>query len=115
MLRLRRMSMSSASTGASPKPLRILIADDHDLIRRGLRILLESRPGWTVCAESSTGRDAVAKAEELRPDIVILDVRMPELNGIDAGQRIVKALPGTEVLIVSADYTDHLIRRILAA
>jgi DNA-binding NarL/FixJ family response regulator len=109
------MSMSSASTGASPKPLRILIADDHDLIRRGLRILLESRPGWTVCAESSTGRDAVAKAEELRPDIVILDVRMPELNGIDAGQRIVKALPGTEVLIVSADYTDHLIRRILAA
>src|SRR5579864_5327082 len=97
------------------KSLRILIADDHDLMRRGLRTLLESHPGWTVCAESNTGRDAVAKAEELRPDIVILDITMPELNGIEAARRILKASPGTEILVLSVHYTDQLIREILAA
>lgn len=97
------------------KPLQILIADDHDLMRRGLRTLLESHPGWTVIAESNTGRDAVAKAEELRPDIVILDITMPELNGIEAARRILKASPGTEILVLSVHYTDQLIREILAA
>src|SRR5580692_1469984 len=97
------------------KSLRILIADDHDLMRRGLRTLLETHPGWTVCAESSTGREALAKAEELRPDIAILDVTMPELNGIDAGRRILKASPRTRVLILSVHYSDQLIREIIAA
>jgi DNA-binding NarL/FixJ family response regulator len=97
------------------KPLRILVADDHDLMRRGLKALLESRPGWTICAEAHTGREAVAKAEELRPDIVILDITMPELNGVEAARRILKASPNTEVLVLSVHYSDQLIRDILDA
>jgi len=97
------------------KPLRILIADDHDLMRRGLKALLESHPGWSVCAESQTGRDAVAKAEELKPDIVILDITMPELNGVEAARRILKASPNTEVLMLSVHYSDQVIRDILDA
>jgi DNA-binding NarL/FixJ family response regulator len=97
------------------RALRILVADDHDLMRRGLKALLESRPGWTVCAEAHTGREAVAKAEELRPDIVILDITMPELNGVEAARRILKASPNTEVLVLSVHYSDQLIRDILDA
>src|ERR1700752_2201548 len=95
--------------------LRILIADDHDLMRRGLKSLLESRPGLTVCAEAHTGREAVTKAEELKPDIVILDISMPELNGVEAARRIRKASPGTEILVLSVHYSDQLIRDILDA
>jgi DNA-binding NarL/FixJ family response regulator len=97
------------------RPLRILVADDHDLMRRGLKVLLESRPGWTICAEAHTGREAVARAEELRPDIVILDITMPELNGVEAARRILKAAPNTEVLVLSVHYSDQLIRDILDA
>jgi DNA-binding NarL/FixJ family response regulator len=97
------------------KSLRILIADDHDLMRRGLRTLLETHPGWTVVAEAGTGREAVTKAEELRPDIVIMDITMPELNGVEAARRILKSSPSTEILILSVHHSDQLIREILAA
>lgn len=97
------------------KSLRILIADDHDLMRRGLRALLESHAGWTICAEAHTGREAVAKAEELKPDIVILDITMPELNGVEAARRILKSSPNTEILVLSVHYSDQLIRDILDA
>ena len=97
------------------KTLRILIADDHDLMRRGVKALLQSRPGWEVCGEAHTGREAVAKAEELKPDVVILDISMPDLNGVDAAKRIRKASPDTEVLILSVHYSDQLIRDILEA
>jgi DNA-binding NarL/FixJ family response regulator len=97
------------------KNLRILIADDHDLVRRGLRALIETRPGWQICDEAYTGREAVAKAEQLKPDVVILDISMPELNGIEAGRRIRKASPNTEILILSVHYSDQLIRDILDA
>jgi DNA-binding NarL/FixJ family response regulator len=97
------------------RALRILIADDHDLMRRGLKSLLESHPGWTICAEAHTGREAVAKAEELKPDIVILDITMPELNGVEAARRILKASPNTEILVLSVHYSDQLIRDILDA
>jgi len=96
------------------RPLRILIADDHDLMRRGLRGVLESRPGWTICAECPNGREAVAKAEALRPDVVILDIGMPDLNGIEAARRILKQVPHPEILLLSAHYTDQLIRDVLA-
>jgi DNA-binding NarL/FixJ family response regulator len=95
------------------KLLRILIADDHDLMRRGLKALLELRPGWTICGEANTGREAVLKAEELKPDIVILDITMPELNGVEAARRIMKASPNTEILVLSVHYSDQLIRDIL--
>jgi DNA-binding NarL/FixJ family response regulator len=97
------------------KALRILIADDHDLLRRGVKALLQSKAGWEVCGEATTGREAVTKAEELKPDIVILDISMPDLNGVDAAKRIRKASPNTEVLILSMHYSDQLIRDILEA
>jgi len=97
------------------KTLRILIADDHDLMRRGVKTLLLSHPGWEVCGEAHTGREAVTKAEELKPDIVILDISMPDLNGVDAAKRIRKTSPDTEVLILSMHYSDQLIRDILEA
>jgi DNA-binding NarL/FixJ family response regulator len=95
--------------------LRILIADDHDLLRRGAKALLQSHAGWEVCGEAATGREAVAKAEELKPDIVILDICMPDLNGVDAAKRIRKALPDTEILILSVHSPDELIPEILEA
>jgi DNA-binding NarL/FixJ family response regulator len=91
--------------------LRILIADDHDLMRRGLKALLESH-GWTVCAEAHTGREAIEKAKLLKPDIAILDVTMPELNGIQAARRIRKVSPHTEILMLSVHYSDQIVREV---
>lgn len=97
------------------KILKILLADDHSLMRRGLRSILESQPGWQVCAEAHTGREAVALAMQLRPDVVVLDVCMPELNGIEATRQIRKASPRTEVLILSVHESDHLVREVIEA
>ena len=105
----------SSRVGTNMKTLRILIADDHDLMRRGVKALLQSRAGWEVCGEAHTGREAVSRAEELKPDVVILDISMPDLNGVDAAKRIRKASPDTEVLILSVHYSDQLIRDILEA
>jgi DNA-binding NarL/FixJ family response regulator len=97
------------------KNLRILIADDHDLIRRGLKTLLEAQPGWKVCAEASKGPEAVNKTEELRPDVVVIDVCMPELNGIEATRQIRKVSPRTEVLVLSVHHSERLIQEVLDA
>src|SRR6202051_3707816 len=97
------------------KPLRILIADDHDLVRRGVKALLQSHANWQICGEAITGREAVAKAEELKPDIIILDISMPDLNGVEAARRIRKASAGTEILILSMHYSDQMIREIVDA
>jgi DNA-binding NarL/FixJ family response regulator len=97
------------------KDLRILIADDHNLVRRGLKALIESRAGWQVCGEAHTGRDAAVKAEQMKPDVVILDISMPGLNGVEAARRIRKSSPNTEILILSVHYSDQLIRDILEA
>jgi DNA-binding NarL/FixJ family response regulator len=94
------------------KTVRILIADDHDVVRRGLKALLLANP-WLVCAEAQTGREAVTKAEELRPDIVILDVTMPELNGLEAARHILKTCPRTEILMLSMHYSEQLIRHVV--
>ncbi|MDQ2950421.1 MAG: response regulator transcription factor, partial [Acidobacteriota bacterium] len=79
--------------------VRILIADDHEIVRRGLRALLESQPEWEVVAEAVTGRDALEKAKQTTPDVAIVDVGMPELNGLETTRQLLKALPQTEVLI----------------
>jgi DNA-binding NarL/FixJ family response regulator len=95
--------------------LRILVADDHDIIRRGLKALLSSRPGWVVCAEAATGREAVTMAEQHKPDIVVMDINMPDLNGLEAARKIRKQLPKTEVVILSLHYSDQLVREIVDA
>src|SRR5215472_3723272 len=81
--------------------VRILIADDHELVRQGLRTLLASRPAWEVCGEAADGREAVEKASQLKPDIILLDVSMPRLNGLEAAALIRRKSPGSEILIVS--------------
>jgi DNA-binding NarL/FixJ family response regulator len=95
--------------------LRILLADDHDIVRRGMRELLEEQAGWCVCAEASNGRAAVALALQERPQVAVLDLSMPELNGLEATRRIKDGLPETEVLIFSMHESEELIRQVLTA
>jgi DNA-binding NarL/FixJ family response regulator len=92
---------------------RILIADDHEVVRAGVRSLLEGRPDYEVCGEAATGRQVVALAQQLKPDIVILDVTMPELNGLEAARQILKAVPDVRVLILSVHETEELVRDII--
>ena len=93
----------------------ILLADDHDVVRRGLREMLNAHDDWRVCGEASNGRDAVRIALDLKPDVAILDLSMPELNGLEATRQIRRELPRTEVLIFTMHETDELIREVLAA
>ena len=96
-------------------PLRILVADDHHVVRTGLRTLLETESGWEVCAEASNGREAVEKAKELRPDVAVLDISMPLLNGVEATRQIRKLSPKTEVLILTMHDSESLIQEVLGA
>jgi DNA-binding NarL/FixJ family response regulator len=95
--------------------LRILLADDHDIVRRGLRDILAQQPGWQICGEATTGRQAVDMAVSLRPNIAILDLTMPQLNGLDATRQIKRAAPTIEVLIFTIHESEQLIREVLAA
>jgi DNA-binding NarL/FixJ family response regulator len=97
------------------KPLRILIADDHDIFRHGVRQLIQSHPGWEICGEASMGLEAIAQAKELLPDIAILDIGMPDMDGLEAASKIGTVSPNTEILILSAHYSDQLIREIVNA
>lgn len=81
--------------------VRILIVDDHEIFRRGLRSLLESRVDWEVCGEASDGQDAVDKAKQLQPDVIVLDITMPHLNGLDATGLLRKEVPSAKVVILS--------------
>jgi DNA-binding NarL/FixJ family response regulator len=96
--------------------LRIMLADDHEVVRRGLRALIESEAGWTVCGEASDGASAVDQVAALAPDVVLMDVAMPQLNGIEATRRIVHGQsPRTVVLILSARESESLVQEALAA
>jgi DNA-binding NarL/FixJ family response regulator len=95
--------------------LRILLADDHDIVRRGLKDLLEQQVGWQVCAEAANGREAVELALQHRPHVAVIDLSMPELNGLEATRRIRQSLPDTEVLIFTMHESEELIREVLGA
>ncbi|HXO15365.1 MAG TPA: response regulator transcription factor [Steroidobacteraceae bacterium] len=95
--------------------LRILIVDDHAVVRRGVRSLLESHEGWEVCGEATTGREAVTESLRLRPDVVVMDVSLPELNGLDATRQILKAAPEIEVLVLTMHHSEELVRDVLKA
>ena len=97
------------------KPLRILVADDHELVRRGIRGLLRARRGWTVVGEAMNGREAVEKANKLKPDVAILDISMPDLDGLQATRRIREAVPTTEVVVLTMHESDQMVRRVLDA
>jgi DNA-binding NarL/FixJ family response regulator len=92
---------------------RILIADDHEIVRHGIRTLIAEHPGWEVCGEAVDGRDAVEKARALRPDLALLDVGMPNLNGLDAARQILAFAPRTRVLILTMHESEQVVREVL--
>jgi DNA-binding NarL/FixJ family response regulator len=106
--------MTAHSTSPGSSPLRILIADDHEVVRQGVRGLLESR-GWKVIGEVADGRAAVAETRRLVPDIVVLDIAMPLLNGLDATREIHRAVPSTAVLVLTMYESEQMARSVLAA
>jgi len=95
--------------------MRILVADDHEVVRRGLASLLRSQPEWEVCGEAADGREAVEKALQLKPQIVIMDIGMPNLNGLEATRQILKANPDVSVLILTLHDSDQVVRDALNA
>jgi DNA-binding NarL/FixJ family response regulator len=96
-------------------PIRILIADDHELFRRGVAAELAQVPGWVVAAEAANGRDAVALVAELKPDLIVLDLSMPELNGLEAARKIVADAPAARILILTAHESEQVVREVLSA
>jgi DNA-binding NarL/FixJ family response regulator len=97
------------------KTVSILIADDHAVVRHGLRALLETQPGWKVVAAARTGREAIDKAAEVQPEVAILDIAMPLLNGLDAAALILKSSPKTRVIFLTMHATDELIEKTIKA
>jgi DNA-binding NarL/FixJ family response regulator len=91
------------------------LADDHEVVRAGLRALLEEQQGWEVVAEAVDGREAVEKATKLKPDVVVIDIAMPSLNGLEAVRQIVKAVPHCRVLVLTMYDSDPLIQQVLQA
>ena len=97
------------------RPIQILLADDHEVVRKGLRALLEAQPGWKVIAEATDGREAVEKARDMHPDVAIVDIGMPCLNGLEATRQIVKKAPRTRVLVLTMHDTNPLIQQVVKA
>jgi DNA-binding NarL/FixJ family response regulator len=98
------------------KKTRILLVDDHQVVRRGVAgLIADARSDWEVCGEASTGREAVASAASLRPDIVVMDISMPDMNGLEATREILKNNPGIEVLILSMHESDQMVHDVLGA
>jgi len=95
--------------------LRILLADDHEIVRRGLCTLLQQHEGWEVCGQASDGRQAVEKAKELKPDVVIVDIGMPNLNGLDATRRLLEHDPNFKVIVLTVTDADQVVREALDA
>ena len=96
-------------------PKRIMLVDDHAMVRKGLRALIESMPGWLVCAEASDGHEAVSIAQEAAPDIIVIDLSMPKLSGIDATIQLRQLLPEVEILVLTMHESDHLVEQAMKA
>ena len=93
--------------------LRIVIADDHELVRRGIRSMLKAHRTWQVVAEACDGIEAVKLSQTLRPQLLIMDITMPKLDGLEAARRILKDSPGTKILILTMHESDQMVRRVL--
>jgi DNA-binding NarL/FixJ family response regulator len=96
-------------------PLQIVVADDHAVVRRGVRALLETRSGWQIVAEAADGREAIRAVKQHRPNVVVMDVSLPDLNGLEATRQIVKDFPETEVVILTMHQSEQLMREVLEA
>jgi DNA-binding NarL/FixJ family response regulator len=94
---------------------RIVVADDHEIVRKGLCALLQQRPGWEVCEEARDGREAVEKVEAFSPNVAILDVVMPRMNGVEAAREIRKRSPKTSVLVLTLYDSEHIVHSVLDA
>jgi DNA-binding NarL/FixJ family response regulator len=94
---------------------RIFIADDHEVVRKGLCALLQAEPGWEICGEAADGREAAEKIRALKPDVSILDIGMPGLNGLEATRQILKDDPRAKVLILTFHDSDQVVRDVLNA
>jgi DNA-binding NarL/FixJ family response regulator len=97
------------------EPLRLVVADDHDIVRRGLRDLLEQQVGWKVVAEAANGKEAIEKVLKTQPDVAVLDIQMPAVNGLEAARQIVKSGSKTRILILTMHESGTLIREMLDA
>jgi DNA-binding NarL/FixJ family response regulator len=95
--------------------LRILLADDHEIVRKGIKNILEDHEGWQVCAEADNGRQAINLALQHKPDVVVLDYSMPELNGVEATRQIRSALPTTEILLFTMHDSEDVLQKSLSA
>jgi DNA-binding NarL/FixJ family response regulator len=95
--------------------IRVMLADDHEVMRKGLRGLLEEQKGLDICAEATNGREAVELAKKHRPAVVVMDLMMPEMTGLEATRHIRKALPQTEVLIYTLHESEKLVRDVFSA
>ena len=97
------------------KRLRILVADDHELVRRGIRGQLRARRGWIIVGEAMNGRETVEKVSKLKPDVAIIDISMPDLDGLQVTRQIREAAPSTEIVILTMHESDQMVRRVLEA
>lgn len=94
------------------RKMRILIADDHEIVRDGLRVMVDREQGWEVCGVAENGREAVDLAQKLKPDAIILSLKMPKLDGLEAVKQIKRAIPETEILMLSANESEDLIEQV---
>jgi DNA-binding NarL/FixJ family response regulator len=108
-----RGGRAGAATGNTA--ISVMLVDDHDVVRRGLRGLVESHPGWSVRCEATNGREAVALARTYTPDVLVTDLGLPELNGLEVIRRIRHELPALEVIVFSMYETEYLVREAIAA
>ena len=105
------MHMATTTVYGSPHPrVRVLVADDHEVMRLGIRNLLELQPGWSICAEANNGREAVEKTLQFRPDVIIMDISMPVMNGLEAASLITREHPQIPVILFSLHLSDDLYR-----
>ena len=107
------MSVATVTGNVSPYPrVRVLVADDHEVMRMGIRNLLQLQPGWSVCAEASNGQEAVEKALRFHPDVIIMDITMPLMNGLEAAQEISRAEPQIPVILFSLHISEDICRHL---
>lgn len=95
--------------------IKVLLADDHTIVRQGLRVLLEAEPDIAVVGEASTGREAVQLTKKLQPDVVVMDIAMPSLNGLEATRQIAKEVPGAKLLVLSSYNDDEYVDQVTGA